>query len=75
MNNTLRIASSCCELFHCADEVDENGWSLLKVRHNYEYFECEGSSSFNSHVRTASFTLPTICLETTSTAQIFSCLR
>lgn len=58
VNNT---AQDCKQLllssFHCADEVDENGWSLLKVRYNYEYFECEGSSSFNSHVRTGVFYL------------------
>ena len=58
VNNT---AQDCKQLllssFHCADEVNENGWSLLKVRYNYEYFECEGSSSFNSHVRTGVFYL------------------
>ena len=58
VNNT---AQDCKQLllssFHCADEVEDNGWSLLKVRYNYEHFECDGSSSFNSHVRTGVFYL------------------
>ena len=53
VNNT---AQDCKQLllssFHCADAVDENEWALLKVRYNYEFFECEGISSFNSHIRT-----------------------
>jgi hypothetical protein len=56
VNNT---AQDCKQLllssWHCADEVDENGWSLLKVRYNYEHFECGGTSSYNSHVRTGVF--------------------
>jgi hypothetical protein len=53
VNNT---AQDCKQLllssFHCADAVEENEWALLKVRFNYEFFECEGVSSFNSHIRT-----------------------
>ena len=53
VNNT---AQDCKQMllssFHCADAVEENEWALLKVRYNYEFFECEGISSFNSHVRT-----------------------
>lgn len=53
VNNT---AEDCKQLllssFHCADAVEESEWALLKVRYNYEFFECEGISSFNSHIRT-----------------------
>lgn len=56
VNNT---AQDCRQLllssFHCADDMADNEWSLLKVRYNYEYFECNGTSSFNSHVRTGVF--------------------
>ncbi|MGY8902256.1 MAG: T9SS type A sorting domain-containing protein [Flavobacteriales bacterium] len=38
--------------FHCADAVDEDEWAYLKVRYNYEYTECGGTVSVNSHART-----------------------
>ena len=56
VNNT---AQDCKQLllssFHCADDMAETDWALLKVRYNYEYFECNGTSSYNSHVRTGVF--------------------
>lgn len=56
VNNT---AQDCKQLllssFHCADDMAESDWALLKVRYNYEYFDCNGTSSFNSHVRTGVF--------------------
>jgi len=58
VNNT---ALDCRQLllssFHCADDMSESDWALLKVRFNYEYFECDGTSSFNSHVRTGVYFL------------------
>lgn len=58
VNNT---AQDCRQLllssFHCADDMAENEWALMKVRFNYEYFECDGTSSFNSHVRTGVYFL------------------
>lgn len=38
--------------FHCADAVSEDEWAYLKVRYNYEYNECGGTVSINSHART-----------------------
>jgi hypothetical protein len=38
--------------FHCADSVEEDEWAYLKVRYNYEYTECGGTVSVNSHART-----------------------
>ena len=38
--------------FHCADAVSEDEWAYLKVRYNYEYTECGGTVSVNSHART-----------------------
>ncbi|MEZ7817452.1 MAG: hypothetical protein QMB07_04825, partial [Flavobacteriales bacterium] len=38
--------------FHCADSVEEDEWAYLKVRYNYEYTECGGTVSINSHART-----------------------
>ena len=53
VNNT---ALDCRQLllssFHCADDMSESDWGFLKVRYNYEYFDCGGTSSFNSHART-----------------------
>ncbi len=53
VNNTAR---DCRQLmlssFHCVDDVEEDEWSLLKVRYNYEYLECGGTASINSHDRT-----------------------
>ena len=58
VNNT---AMDCRQLllssFHCADDMSESEWALLKVRFNYEYFDCDGTSSFNSHVRTGVYFL------------------
>ena len=58
VNNT---AQDCRQLllssFHCADDMSDSDWALMKVRYNYEYFECDGTSSFNSHVRTGVFFL------------------
>jgi hypothetical protein len=53
VNNT---ALDCRQLllssFHCADDMSDSDWGFLKVRYNYEYFDCGGTSSFNSHART-----------------------
>ena len=53
VNNT---ALDCRQLllssFHCADDMSDSDWGYLKVRYNYEYFDCGGTSSFNSHART-----------------------
>lgn len=53
VNNT---AQDCKQLllssFHCADAVEEDEWAFVQVRYNYEFFECDGTSSFNSHTRT-----------------------
>ncbi|MGY8941383.1 MAG: T9SS type A sorting domain-containing protein [Flavobacteriales bacterium] len=58
VNNT---AQDCRQLllssFHCADDMTDTDWALLKVRYNYEYFECESISSFNSHTRTGVYFL------------------
>jgi hypothetical protein len=53
VNNTAR---DCRQLmlssFHCVDAVEDDEWSLLKLRYNYEYLECGGTASINSHDRT-----------------------
>jgi hypothetical protein len=53
VNNTAR---DCRQLllssFHCADDMSETDWALMKVRYNYEYSECGGIQSINSHDRT-----------------------
>ncbi len=53
VNNT---ALDCRQLllssFHCADDMSESDWGFMKVRYNYEYFDCGGTASFNSHART-----------------------
>jgi hypothetical protein len=58
VNNT---ALDCRQLllssFHCADDMSESDWGFLKVRFNYEYFDCDGTSSFNSHTRTGVYFL------------------
>ena len=58
VNNT---ALDCRQLllssFHCADDMSESDWGFLKVRYNYEHFDCGGTSSFNSHIRTGVFLL------------------
>lgn len=38
--------------FHCADAVDDDEWAYLKVQYNYEHFECGGSASYNTRIRT-----------------------
>jgi hypothetical protein len=37
---------------HCADAMGAGDWALMKVRYTYEYFECDGTSSFNSRQKT-----------------------
>lgn len=58
VNNTAR---DCRQLllssFHCADDMADTDWAYLKVRYNYEYLECEGTISLNSHDRTGVFFL------------------
>lgn len=58
VNNTAR---DCRQLllssFHCADDMSETDWALMKVRYNYEYLECGGIQSINSHDRTGVFFL------------------
>ena len=58
VNNT---ALDCRQLllssFHCADDMSDSDWGFLKVRYNYEFFDCDGTSSFNSHVRTGVYFL------------------
>ena len=53
VNNT---AKDCRQLmltsFHCADAADEEDWPYFKVQFNYEFSECGGVSSVNSHTRT-----------------------
>ena len=53
VNNTAR---DCRQLllssFHCADDMSDSDWALMKVRYNYEYLECGGTVSLNSHDRT-----------------------
>lgn len=53
VNNT---AKDCRQLMltslHCADEVDDDEWPYFKVQFNYEFSECGGTSSVNSHTRT-----------------------
>jgi len=53
VNNTAR---DCRQLmltsFHCADEADESDWPFFKVQFNYEFSDCGGTSSFNSHTKT-----------------------
>ncbi len=38
--------------FHCADAVSTSEWAYFKVRFNFEYLECGGTISVNSHNRT-----------------------
>lgn len=56
VNNTAR---DCRQLllssFHCADDMAESDWALMKVRYNYEFTECNGTQSLNSHDRTGVF--------------------
>jgi hypothetical protein len=53
VNNTAR---DCRQLllssFHCADNMSDSDWAYMKVRFNYEYSECGGTVSLNSHDRT-----------------------
>ncbi|MGB1076042.1 MAG: T9SS type A sorting domain-containing protein [Flavobacteriales bacterium] len=53
VNNTARDCRQfLLSSFHCADEVEPDEWSLLKVRFNYEYIGCGDGGSINSHDRT-----------------------
>lgn len=53
VNNTdLDCRQLLLSAFHCADAVEEDEWAYLKVRYNYEYLECGGTISINSHTRT-----------------------
>lgn len=58
VNNTAR---DCRQLllssFHCADSMEDTDWAYMKVRYNYEYTECGGSVSLNSHDRTGVYFL------------------
>lgn len=49
-------AQDCRQLLlsshHCADAMGSGDWALMKVRYTYEYFECDGTSSFNSRQKT-----------------------
>jgi len=53
VNNT---AQDCRPLmlssFHCANEAEEEDWPFFKVQFNYEYYDCGGASSINSHTKT-----------------------
>jgi hypothetical protein len=53
INNT---AQDCRQLmlssFHCANDAEEDDWPFFKVQFNYEYYDCGGTSSINSHTRT-----------------------
>ena len=56
VNNTdLDCRQYVLSAFHCADAVDDDEWAYLKIRFNYEYYECGGTSSVNSHSRTGVF--------------------
>ena len=50
------VAQDCRQLLlsshHCADAMGAGDWALMKVRYTYEYFECDGTSSFNSRQKT-----------------------
>jgi lysyl endopeptidase len=53
VNNT---AQDCRQLmlssFHCANDAEEEDWPFFKVQFNYEYYDCGGASSINSHTKT-----------------------
>lgn len=53
VNNT---AQDCRQLmlssFHCANDAEEDDWPYFKVQFNYEYYDCGGTSSINSHTKT-----------------------
>lgn len=53
VNNTrLDCRQLMLSAFHCADAVEPDEWAYLKVRYNYEYTECGGTTSINSRIRT-----------------------
>jgi len=53
VNNTdLDCRQLLLTAFHCADGVSESEWAYLKVKFNYEYLDCGGTTSVNSHNRT-----------------------
>jgi hypothetical protein len=51
-NTSLDCRQLLLSAFHCADDVGADEWPYFKVRFNYEYTECGGTSSVNSHSRT-----------------------
>lgn len=58
VNNTnLDCRQLMLSAFHCADAVQDDEWGYFKVRFNYEYLECGGTTSVNSHTRTGVFLL------------------
>jgi hypothetical protein len=53
VNNTdLDCRQLLLTAFHCADAVSVSEWAYFKVRFNYEYLDCGGTTSVNSHNRT-----------------------
>lgn len=53
INNTrLDCRQLMLSAFHCADAVEPDEWAYLKVRFNYEHFDCGGTSSINSRIKT-----------------------
>jgi hypothetical protein len=58
INNTeLDCRQLMLTAFHCADAVAANEWGYFKLRFNYEYTECGGTTSINSHTRTGAIEL------------------
>lgn len=51
-NTSLDCRQLLLSAFHCADSVGDDEWGYFKVRYNYEYLECGGTVSVNSHTRT-----------------------
>ena len=51
-NTSLDCRQLLLSAFHCADAVADGEWGYFKVRFNYEYSECGGTVSVNSHTRT-----------------------
>ncbi|PCJ81277.1 MAG: hypothetical protein COA49_06075 [Bacteroidetes bacterium] len=58
VNNTdLDCRQLLLSAFHCANSVSSDEWAFFKVRYNYEYTECGGTVSINSHSRTGVISL------------------
>ena len=51
-NTSLDCRQLLLTAFHCADAVGNDEWGYFKVRFNYEYLECGGLQSVNSHSKT-----------------------